>query len=274
MKKYVTHIHIGINEPFRLWHISDTHLCLADERNDERKMTLAKHRAAIFPFAESDLKEIIELRKENEGLIVHTGDLIDFTSEANYDAARAFAKESGCFFAAGNHEFSQYVGEAWEDEAYRNQSLNATQSCFQNNIRFSSKIYHGVNLVAIDNSYYLFEPWQFESFKKEVEKGYPIILLMHCPLFEKHMFQTMVDFCGIGYAMGASKDDMATYPPERIKQQLPDNTTIEMIEYIKNEPLVKGILCGHIHKSLEGMVTKNLPQYSVCMGEVREVLVD
>jgi len=57
---------------------------------------------------------------------------------------------------AGNHEFSQYVGEAEEDEAYKAQSFAAVQGVYPNDLVFASRIVHGVNFVAVDNTYYRF----------------------------------------------------------------------------------------------------------------------
>ena len=42
MKPTITHIEIGLSSPFRALHLSDSHLSLADDRDDERKNLLAK----------------------------------------------------------------------------------------------------------------------------------------------------------------------------------------------------------------------------------------
>ena len=43
-----TKLSLGAEKPFRLLHISDTHLCLADERDNERKNNLAEGRKKVF----------------------------------------------------------------------------------------------------------------------------------------------------------------------------------------------------------------------------------
>ena len=48
---------------------------------------------------------------------------VDVVEQLAIDRAKEFCETVDVFMAAGNHEFSLYVGEAWEDEAYRNQSL-------------------------------------------------------------------------------------------------------------------------------------------------------
>ena len=47
--------------------------------------------------------EAVKYAKAHGLTIVHTGDLIDFVSEANLDAAKKFTAENDVFFAAGNH---------------------------------------------------------------------------------------------------------------------------------------------------------------------------
>ena len=164
------HIHIGASEPFCVLHISDTHLTLCDERNDERKQELALHRSQGFSRCERDLEFIRKKATEENRTVIHTGDITDFVSELNLDRVRAFCESVDCFMSAGNHEFSLYVGEAKEDAAYRNQSLEKVQSAFKNNIRMSSRVISGVNFVAIDNSYYLIDEEQFEFLKKELNR--------------------------------------------------------------------------------------------------------
>ena len=57
MKILRTPVVCGAEKPFTLLHISDTHLTLADERNDKRKIDLADGRSSCFPSALSDLRE-------------------------------------------------------------------------------------------------------------------------------------------------------------------------------------------------------------------------
>ncbi|MBQ9718306.1 MAG: metallophosphoesterase [Clostridia bacterium] len=248
-----TKLSLGAEKPFALLHISDTHLCLADDRDNERKNKLAESRKTVFGDGEDALRWSVELSKELGTLLVHTGDLLDFVSEANIDAAKKFTDENDCFFAAGNHEFSLYVGEAWEDEAYRNQSLDKVQAAFKNDIRFCSRVVNGINLVAIDNSYYRFEREQFEKLKAEVERGLPILLFMHNPMHtdEFYNYRRQVEGVKIAYLTGTPAEMMQDYDDHRFRQQCPDEITAEVTDYIANEPTIKALFTGHLHKSYE-----------------------
>ena len=158
MQPIHTRIEIGLPAPIRVLHASDTHLTHADARDGQRKVDLAANRLPGFPDADARLAELGRLSKELGLPIMHTGDLIDFVSLANLEAAKAFADSHDIFMATGNHEFSLYVGEAWEDADYRNQSLAAVQACYKNDIRMSSRIVRNgdaaINFVALDNGYY------------------------------------------------------------------------------------------------------------------------
>lgn len=243
-------LNIGVSSPFEIIHISDTHLTLADNRNDERKIKLAERRAKGFPEAEKVLEKTSEISREHNAPIIHTGDIIDFVSELNLDVTKKFTDENDVFTAAGNHEFSLYVGEAKEDAAYREQSLPRVQQAFSNDIRFSSRVINGVNFVAVDNSYYLFDKWQLDSLKEEAAKGFPVVLCVHTPLYEEKLYEYLmrnVPENSPAYLMSVPEDKMKKYSPDRYEQQKEDAVTHEAYEYIINEKNIRVILAGHVH---------------------------
>lgn len=247
-----TSLQLGATRPFTLLHISDTHLCLADDRDDERKLRLAENRKRCFGDGEDALRWSIALARETDALLVHTGDLIDFVSAANIDAAGKFTAENDCFFTAGNHEFSLYVGEAWEDEAYRNQSLARVQAAFRNDIRFSSRVVNGINLVGIDNSYYRFEREQLDRLKAEVRRGLPILLFMHNPMYTEGFYRMLRETGhAVAYLTACPAEEIRDYDDHRFRQQCPDDITLEAAEYIAGEPAVRALFTGHLHQSYE-----------------------
>ena len=269
-----TAIPLGVETPFQILHLSDTHLTRANLRDGERKVKLAENRLSIFPEAEAVLQSACAAAKELQVPIIHTGDLIDFVSLANLEAAKNFIDENDCFIAAGNHEFSLYVGEAKEDAAYRNQSLTAVQAAFKNDIRMSSRIIGGVNFVALDNGYYLFEEKQFEFLKQEVEKGLPMILLMHTPLYEHALYEKMMKQSPCAYLAGVPTELMKSYPTDRFQQQLADETTLEVMEYIKNQPLIKALITGHLHFNYEGVYGDRIPQIVTSCTDARLIEIN
>lgn len=266
-------IAVGASAPFRILHMSDTHLTRADERDDERKLTLAAERQKYFGRAEMMAEAGSEL-SHKEGLpIFHTGDLLDFVSYANLDAARAYTEQNDVFMASGNHEFSLYVGEAFEDAAYREQSLDKVQACFKNDIRFSVRQINGVNFVALDNSYYLVDPWQLDALKKVVAEGLPVVLLIHTPLYCESLYHyEMVERkAGSAGIMAVPEELMQGYNDYRFRQQKADATTLEAYDYICSEPLIRAILTGHLHKDGEYRINDRLTQYITGTHTIRTV---
>jgi hypothetical protein len=69
--------------------------------------------------------------------------------------------------ATGNHEFSRYVGEAFEDERYRLGTYDYVQRHFRNDLTFAAREICGVNFVACNNGYYRFTGEQLDAVRKE-----------------------------------------------------------------------------------------------------------
>ena len=271
-----TVIHVGAEKPFRVLHLSDTHLTLCDERDDERKNKLAIKRERIFPYQEQMLDFAAAYAKKENIPIVHTGDIIDFVSEANLDYVKKFTAENDVFMAAGNHEFSLYVGEAWEDAEYRNRSLAHVQESFTNDIRFSKREIGGVNFVAIDNSYYLFEKEQLDALKNVVAEGKPVVLMLHNPIYTEGIYRYQMEErkTECAYMVGVPEEKMTGYSDHRYRQQKADTITLETCEYIKNEPMIKALLIGHMHYDYEDAVTENATQYLTGCETAREITFD
>ena len=267
-----TEVKIGLAKPLRVLQISDTHLALVNENDNERKHALAARRQ--FGLPEETLALVSEYSKREGLTILHTGDLIDFVSDANLKRVKEFLDANDCFVAAGNHEFSQYVGEAFEDEAYRNQSLPLVQKYFNNDIRFSVREIGGVNFVAIDNSYYKIDRTQLDGLKQVVKMGKPVVLLMHTPLYTKGLFDLMRSRSTKYpvYLMSTPHELMDYYSEKEYGQQVSDAVTDEAYEYIMGERAIKCILAGHLHFCYEDGVGGDLPQYITGLNVIREVL--
>ena len=260
-------LHIGLEKPLTLLHLSDTHIILADERDDERKRKLAEDRVHAFGVPQDEvirnLDAALDYAKANCDLVVHTGDLIDFVSHPNLDILSEKLSAEDTFFAVGNHEFSLYVGEAKEDTAYKMQSFNRVRAASPNDLDFASRIVNGVNLVAVDNGYYLLTENQLERLKKELQKGLPVILLMHNPIHTETLYDYMMNVrkSPCAYLTGTPEELLSCYPADRREQQRPDKPTLDFIGYIKKQPQIKAVFAGHLHFFHQDQITGTLPQF-------------
>jgi 3',5'-cyclic AMP phosphodiesterase CpdA len=257
----------GLAKPLRFLHVSDTHLSYADERDNERKLKLARERSWLF---EQDtgrcmkyLNESLDYAKQYCDLLIHTGDLIDFVSSLNLDLAKKTLADAECFFVAGNHEYSKYVGEAFEDEAYKMDSMPLVQEAFKNNLRFDSLITGGLNLVGMDNVYYHFIEAQYGMLRAEVDKGLPILLLLHVPFYTRELYHEAMVIRGAGNAgiMGCPEECLKSYPEDRYIQQRPNALDLEMQNYIAAQPLIKAVFTGHMHYYHESPLPGGIKQY-------------
>ena len=255
-----TTVKIGLERPLKIMHVTDTHIALADERDDEKKRALANRLGN--PNKEKYLEEHIAYAHKNCDLLVHTGDLIDFVSRPNVEKAREILKDEKIFFIAGNHEYSQYVGEAWEDNAYRMNSYMQMGYGLGVPMFWNTRTVGGINLIGIDNAYYQFEDWHLWRLKREAKKRLPMVLALHCPLFEESLYaehmRRMPGSCT--YLVGCDEEHLLPYNEFRAVQQRPTDATLRVIDYIKNEPLIRVILAGHLHFGFVSSLTDSLVQ--------------
>ncbi len=272
MKLEKNTVEIGLDKPVKILHVTDTHIALADERDNERKRALADQRGKQD--SKMILDEQIAYSHENCDVLVHTGDLIDFVSHPNVEMAREILSDEHIFYIAGNHDYSQYVGEAWEDDAYRMNSYMQMGYGLGVPMFFNARVVGGVNIVGIDNSYYRFADWQIWRLKKEVEKGLSIVLAFHDPLFEENLYQEHRRRApnGCTYLVGCDEEHLLPYSEFRAVQQRPDEPTLRMIDYINSEPLIRVILTGHLHFNFVSKINDSLVQFVTgCNGDAREV---
>lgn len=269
-------IDIGATKPFDVMHISDTHITLSDDRDDERKAWLAARRERYMGFGEHYLEEAIRHANDHGMYMMHTGDMYDFVSEANLDMTARYMLMADWFVCAGNHEYSKYVGEAKEDEAYKASSRESVQSAFPNDLTFASRVINGVNFVAVDDVYYNFTEDQRLRMEKEMEKGLPVVMLCHVPVYTpefcKSELEAMNGNCA--YLTGVPLEITETYDPDktypqgqewryRKVQQRADKPTLDFLAWLKGQTLLKAILAGHMHRFFEERFSPTAIQYTV-----------
>ncbi|MBQ8046688.1 MAG: metallophosphoesterase [Prevotella sp.] len=266
----------GPTKPFSVMHVSDTHITRVDNRNDERKIALAADRSRWMNRGEHYLDETIRYANEHGMYMMHTGDLYDFVSEANLDCAAEHMLSADWFVCAGNHEYSKYVGEAKEDEAYKNDSREAVQAAFPNNLTFASRIINGINFVALDDVYYNFTAYQHARMEEEMKKGLPVVMLCHVPLYTPGFLASELENSNgnCGYLTGVPVEFTSKYDPDvtypvgeewryRKVQQHADKATLDFVAWLKEQTLLKAILCGHLHRYFEERFSPSAIQYAV-----------
>ena len=264
----------GLPKPITFLHVTDAHLSGWNGRDGERKRLRAAERRASFgargEMGEGYIRGFYDLldsaaQDDSVDVIFNTGDTIDLVSYDTLDMLGEVRRHGGNKLIAtpGSHEFSQYVGEAREDLAYKMQSYNAIQNRWPGNIDFCSRVVGGVNFVALDNSYYRVTERQLLLLKTEAAKGYPIVLGIHIPLYNpaylcgadgadylaaKNAGKTPLPSLAV---CGAPDEVTSLYTEHRQDEQHTDADTDRFLAYVDECPHIKLIVSGHLHCNVE-----------------------
>jgi len=271
-----TELNIGVENPFSILHMTDTHITIDDPGADSGRQGCFD---CDFENSSQDYcLQAIEYAKQNNMTILNTGDLLDYLSEGNFEFVKKHFANVDYMYAAGNHDFCHFLGKAAEDYEYKWEMMKTTAPLFKNNLYFYSRMLGEVNMVTLDNSYYRITEGQLEALKAEVAKGHPIILGMHVPFFTESIAEYTKEINGKAHhVMDVPQEIVDAYPDNGVRvRQTPDEATKKAIEYIKSEPMIKALITGHKHHNFVDMLSPTLIQYVTTgthYGEIREFTV-
>ena len=270
-------VRVGAERPFAVLHISDTHLCEAYDDEGEVTLKLREMRRQTFGGRQEEaLADSIAWAKRNVDYVLHTGDLIDFQSRANFDLVKKHFGDA-MFGALGNHEFARHMWLAEEKEPKTEEWKDRTRAkrdeVFPFDVVLHSQVVNGVNFVTLDDVYGTVTERQVERFRAEVAKGLPIVLCMHVPFFTDDSWRATTQF----WARSGSRFGDAAVPPRKgdYQRQSEDPVTRDFIAYLRKEPLLKAILAGHEHVTIQDRFSETADEYVVganLLFAAREVL--
>ena len=166
---------VGATKPFRALHFSDSHLnfmSAAEQVNDGAKRAF-KNRVPVFPQSLVNFQASVDHARRNGLLMLHTGDLVDYESEANYAiSGSTLGKMADFHFAIGNHEYWNPKGGKTRDEI-----RSRAQKAFANDVQVASRVVNGVNFVAFDDANNNVSADVCRRVKDEFAKGLPVVLM-------------------------------------------------------------------------------------------------
>ena len=262
------HVKVGATKPFSILHISDTHFTAAYPHEDAKKQELKRKRTQTFGGRQEEaLRDSLAWAKKNVDYVLHTGDLIDWQSEANFALVKKYYGEAAgtLFGSVGNHEYSpdMWLSEVKErrEEAFKDLTRDKVKAAYPFDIVFNSTVVNGVNFVTMDDVYGYVTPNQVVKFRAEAAKGWPIVLCMHVPFLTDGIWLAHEKF----WRDAGKKFTSDAEPPARgdRKVQLEDPATRDFIAYLKTEPLLKAILAGHLHITVQERFSPTAIQYVV-----------
>ena len=256
------HIDAGAERPFSLLHLSDTHLTAAYPSEDEWTRKMAARRSRTFGGRQEEaFRDSLAWARQHVDFLVHTGDLIDFQSEANFDLVRKYCGEAGVAMTGslGNHEF--YHGQKTQTEESKSETRGKIAAAYPFDISLQSTVVNGVNFVTLDNVYGTVTAEQATRFEAEVKKGLPVILCMHCPINTERIARAATKF----WRKTNLKDipDMSGYVRGYKKANGKRTGTQEFYAYLEAQPLLKGILAGHVHVTVADRFSPSAMEYVV-----------
>ena len=112
-----------------------------------------------------------------------------------------------------------------------------------------------------------------DRLKREVQKGLPVVLCLHVPLYEKSLYakQSELSAESVGFLCGVPDAYTNAYPEFRRLQQHTDAATARMIEYIAGETLIRAVLAGHLHYDYTSTLFDRVPQIVTGKSTLRTV---
>lgn len=256
LKLMRTTIEIGLEKPFKILHMTDTHFHYDDEGNDHwRKRDFNHdHKGCCVEY----FKNAVDYAVENNLLVLHTGDLWDFMSEGNFRAAKEALSQIDCIYALGNHELYYDVDENYNVKIAKTEQM----ACYlPNDLHFYSRVVNGVIFVTLDNSCYQITEDQLELLKAEAAKGLPIILGVHVPLYVPSLADYMMGIYKSAAVMAPPEELLARYSDHNRNLQAASEITRQAAEYICTEPTIKAVIAGHTHCNHEGEIAPGKPQF-------------
>ncbi|TKG89628.1 metallophosphoesterase [Puteibacter caeruleilacunae] len=258
-------------EPAKVFHITDTHLSLDDERGDAYKQFSKRMAGAYrhnkFWKSEEQLssqegfkRTLEEAKKQKADFLALTGDIFSFPSQAAVEWALEELNKTGIPFAyvAGNHDW-HYEGMKGSSKQLRDTwTMKHLKPMYQGkNPLFSMYKLNGIRFVCIDNSTYEILPEQLAFYKEQVKSNEPMILLMHIPLF---IPGHNIDF-GCAHPEWGEKSDQNFEIERREKWRTGGHTkvTFSFYDEVFNSGNLLAILAGHTHRTTLD-VKKDIPQ--------------
>ena len=220
-------VDVGLERPFRILHVSDSHIARIDSRDGDALYAYARKRSRIGrEMGEYYLDEAVAYARQRGLKIVHTGDLADFASVANLEyAERRFATDD-FLPCVGNHEYwTAGANRAQETEDYKARTLPQVKRAFSA-IPCRTVALGGLNFLVFDNAFDDVTEPVVTAFEDAVRQGLPIVLVCHVP-----------------FALTGVDNSLACGAPSSRSNVL----TRAFVERVRREPLVKAILCGHVH---------------------------
>lgn len=250
----------SLQTEFKVMVIADTHLFRDDARGIpfekySGRMAKAYNQTRHFKTGEPTNPEqafVETLKIANEAgvkLVLLAGDLVSFPSEAAVEWVVEKMDANGLphAFVAGNHDWHYEGMEGSLEELRQTWIRERLLPLYRGaNPLMQVQEVEGVRIVLLDNSHYEILPEQLAFYRKQVETGQPILLVVHIPLYAPGR--------SVGYGCGHPQWNASTDRNHQLERrpQWPKSghtdTTLTFHREVFATPNLLGICAGHIHR--------------------------
>jgi predicted phosphodiesterase len=258
-------------KPTRIFHITDTHLALEDEREvpfkkySERmgnayKINKQFETGEDITYVQSFEQTLLRAKEQKADFLALTGDIFSFPSEASIEWILQRLKETAIPFGytAGNHDW-HYEGMPGSANQLRETWINERlKPMYQgNNPLYASYEVNGIRMVFIDNSTYEIMPEQLEYFQHQTKSKMPMILYMHIPLYMPG--RSMGFGCANPDWDEQSDKGFEIERREKWRKGGHTQTTFSFYDEVFKAPNLLAIFAGHTHRPALD-IKNNIPQ--------------
>jgi hypothetical protein len=247
----------GITGEVKVLQVSDAHISI---QNDEEKsyeiygtrMHTAFKNVKHYQTGEAGsttahFQQLVQLGKDQKvNLLALSGDILNYPSEVSVSFVKDELSRSGLphMYTAGNHDWHYEGMEGTADELREYWTKKALSPLYTGGVYASSKRLGDINVVMIDNSTYQINEQQLDFFRKEKQKGLPIALIVHIPLYRPGMRMSC------GHPDWGWDADRGYEIERRLRWPKTGNskTTEAFVKEVGESQEVVGVFAGHWHR--------------------------
>ena len=250
----------GLNHDYTFFHITDLHMCEltsheAAEMPGERCANIQERRnffTHAWEGATALWKDYMSRAKtEGADLLLLTGDIIDFPSDANVKTLKDGIRSSGIptLFVVGNHDWS-FADDYHTPHATELHHPKFAELCYGDpNISWVE--YEDLIVCAVDDSRDRVLKETVDKFFSLYEKGKPIILIMHVPL---HVDSMEADSRACWQGRNLTMGGAGFYGDDPHVKRFYEAVALDP------ETPVKLVVAGHLHFHHEDILPNGVPQ--------------
>lgn len=246
----------GLSKTYRFMQISDCHIYVNSDENDELDRAFTEERIAEKAWKATDktpaemfCEALEDADQETVDALIVAGDAVDYISPANLTFVReSFAKtKSEILYVFGNHEGGHYKKKTDPRSCYP-----SYDGLMPGSPDFWVKDYGELLLVGMDDSDHKLTAEQISKLKEQCARNLPILLIIHTPIASEDIREKVLKAWGSGadwFMLGYDEKRTQGYTKEFFDLVMQPDSPI------------KAVLAGHDHFSYSGPLPGERMQY-------------